>query len=438
MRKKYELVIEHIEKLIESERLKQGDKLPSIREISSRFNCSKSTVIRAYQELENKHKIYPVDKSGYYLADKINEIKKESIIDFSELMPDPNLLPYQQFNQCINIAINRYKNNLFNYSDVEGLSSFRKSLVKHFLDYNIYTKEEDIFITSGAQQALNILTQMSFSNDNDTILVEQPTYPLMLQLAKLHHQKIIGIKRDKNGINLDELENIFKNEKIKFFYMMPRFHNPLGSSLSENDKQKIVELAKKYQVYIIEDDYLVDLNHNKKSLPLYYYDLNDKVIYIKSFSKTFMPGIRIGAVILPRLLQSTFIEYKRCDDLSTSVLAQGALEIFINSHMYKKHIEKIKREYQKKIECIKDILKENVNQYIVNIPSNGFVIWFQLKPCIKVNTFIHRMKKKNIIIGDTNKYFIEESQENSFALCVSKLSINEIKEGMTIIMNEFK
>lgn len=110
--------------------------------------------------------------------------------------------------------------------------------------------------------------------------------------------------------------------------MISRFHNPLDTSYSEKDKKTIVELANKYDVYLVEDDYLVDLESNNKRLPAFYYDDNGRVIYIKSFSKTFMPGIRIGAAVINEELKKQFLIHKRCTDLNTSVLAQGALEIF--------------------------------------------------------------------------------------------------------------
>lgn len=136
-------------------------------------------------------------------------------------------------------------------------------------------------------------------------------------------------------------------------------HNPLGTSYSEKDKRCIAELAEKYDVYIVEDDYLADLDKSKKSLPIYYYDIWERVVYLKSFSKTFMPGIRLGAVILQEKLKSEFLKHKRYYDLSTSALEQGALEIYINSGMYKKHIQKNPVYIYEKNELFKGLLKKH-------------------------------------------------------------------------------
>ena len=441
MKKKYEMIIEYIEKLVEKRQIKQGERLPSIRDMVNKFKCNKSTVIRAYKELEINHKIYSIPKSGYYLVENKNiNNDKVDIINFSEVMPEPKLLPYKEFNHCINKAIELNKDNLFTYSKTQGIESLRKVLEKHFSENQIFTSYEKIVITSGAQQAINILSKMPFPNNKKNILVEQPTYRLINRLAELNKNKLIGIDRDYEGINLKKLEHIFKTDNIKFFYTIPRFHNPLGTHYSEKIKMKIVELADKYDVYIVEDDYLADIDNNKKFLPLYYYDTSQKVIYVKSFSKSFMPGIRIGAVVLHDNVKKIFLDYKECFDLNTSVLAQGALEIFINSGMYKNHIKKAKIEYKRKMDIVRDCL-DNIDQNEVEyyIPETGFFIWMKLPQCININMLVQRLKSKDVYITPADDFYIRKNpQENSFRICISKLNKNQIRKGIRILFDEVK
>lgn len=439
MEKKYELIIKYIEKLVASNQLKQGQRLPTIRALAIKHKCNKSTVIRAYKELELNHKIYAIPKSGYYLVEK-NELNKDEIeaIDFSEVLPEPKLLPYKEFNHCINRAVELYKNNLFSYSHAQGLKSLRKVLVDHFSEYQIFTSEEKIFITSGAQQALSILSKMPFPNGKKNILVEQPTYSLMHELVEINGDRLVGIKRDYDGIDLKELDKIFKYGNIKFFYTIPRMHNPLGTDYSEKEKKKIVELAEKYDVYIVEDDYLADIDTNKKVLPTYYYDTSERVIYVKSFSKAFMPGIRIGAVVIHEKLKKEFLKHKKLYDLNTSVLAQGALEIFINSGMYKNHIKKAQLEYRKKMDCLRQCLKGlNKNGIEFFIPPTGFFIWIRLPEKVNMNILIKRLEERKIYISSGEKFFIKNSSsESSFRICISKLTKDEIRTGIQILFEE--
>lgn len=439
MKKKYELIIEHIEKLVELNQLKQGERLPPIRTMANRFNCNKSTVIRAYKELEMNHKIYAIPKSGYYLVEKNNLNNDEyDCINFCRVMPEPKLLPYKEFNHCINKAIELYKNNLFSYSDAQGLESLRKVLVNHFSEHQVFTSEERIFITSGSQQALSILSKMPFPNGKKNILVEQPTYKLIHGVVEMNGDRLIGISRNYCGIDFKELERIFKDEDIKFFYTIPRFHNPLGTSYSEKEKQRIVELAEKYDVYVIEDDYLADIDTNKKALPMFYYDISKQVVYVKSFSKAFMPGIRIGAVVLHEELKNEFLTHKRYYDLNTSVLAQGALEIFINSGMYNNHIKKVRLEYRKKMNCLREYLKAlDTSEIEFFIPETGFFVWIRLPNRININTLVKRLKKKNIYISPGKEFFIKNnSNENSLRICISKLSEDKIRFGIKMLLEE--
>ncbi|SNS52714.1 transcriptional regulator, GntR family [Anaerovirgula multivorans] len=310
----------------------------------------------------------------------------------------------------------------------------------HFSEYQVFTTEEKIFITSGSQQALSILSNMPFPNGKKNILVEQPTYRLMQDMTILNGNKLIGIKRNFHGIDLKELEKIFKQESIKFFYTIPRFHNPLGTSYSEKEKMKIVGLAQKYDVYIVEDDYFIDIETNRKALPLYYYDTSKKVIYIKSFSKTFMPGIRIGAVVLHDHLKDEFFEHKRCHDQSTSVLAQGALEIFINSGMYKNHVRKIQREYGKKMTCLREFLKnQSIEGIEYFVPPTGFFIWVKLPPELNVNTLARRLKEKNILILTAKEFLtVDHQDENSFRIAISHLLVDQIRCGLKTVFEEIR
>jgi DNA-binding transcriptional MocR family regulator len=431
--RKYERVISYIEKLIANNELTQGERLPSIRELADKLKCNKATIIRAYKEMEINHRIYAIPKGGYYLVEKsVNRDECYSIIDFTEVLPDPKLLPYKEFNHCINKAVELYKSSLFTYGDIQGLESLRKVLVNHFSDQQVFAKEEKIFITNGSQQGLSILTEMSFSNGRNNVLVEQPTYSLVQRLVEINGDKLIGITRTSKGIDFNELEEIFKHGDIKFFYTIPRLHNPLGTSYTEKEKKKIIELAERYDVYIVEDDYLGDIDTDKKAAPIHYYDIWDRVIYVKGFSKTFMPGIRIGAVVLPEKLRMEFLKHKRCVDLGTAVLSQGALEIFISSGMYNKHIKKAQLEYRRKMDYVRELIKGiDTREMEINIPHTGFFIWIVLPDYANIKILERTLKDKRIHISSSKDFFIrDELCRNGIRLCISSLSKEQIRVGI--------
>ena len=250
--------------------------------------------IRGYKELEIMNMIYSVSKSGHYIA-KSKRIKenKDKQINFMSSIPDNSVIPYTELKLCINKAIDTYKDAMFSYAvSPQGTQSLRQVLSKQLQNSQIFTKVDNIFITSGVQQILDILSRMPFPGGKKNVLVEQPTYTGILNILKLNNVNILGIKRNQDGIDFNNLETIFKYGNVKFFYVMPRLQNPSGYSYNKNGKKKIADLAARYNVYIVEDDYLGELEINTKADPLYCFDQFEKVIYIKTYSKTIMQGLR--------------------------------------------------------------------------------------------------------------------------------------------------
>ena len=438
---KYEAIIDYIKNKISLGEIKAGEKLPSIRELSDKFLCSKVTVVRAYDMLEKEHIVYSIPKSGHYLIESDLNLSNNTFdgkIDFSAAAPDSSILPYDDFQHCINQAMNLYKDKLFYYSNVQGFESLIESVVKQLQDYQVFTDKQQVFITTGSQQAINILTMMGFPNGKENVLVEQPTYHGVINSLQLNNIKTIGIRRNYNGIDYNELERIFKYENIKFFYIIPRFHNPTGFSYSNKEKKNILKLCEKYDVYVVEDDYLADLEVDRKSDPIYALDSSSRVIYLKSYSKILIPGLRISAVVLPKILTETFKEYKKWNDLNTSMLSQGALEIYIKSGMFNEHVKNLRRIYFERMgylnNLIRDFQDSNVKWYI---PSSGFFACLEIANRVNSKDIIKRLSMKKILLEDTSQFYLKNHVDNKFLrLSISRVSNEEINRGITIIIKE--
>ena len=304
-------------------------------------------------------------------------------------------------------------------------------------NYQIFTKPDNIIITSSSQQALNILSIMPFPNRKSNILVEQPTYYGMIKYLELNNIPTLGINRDFNGINLDELEKLFKYGNIKFFYSIPRFHNPTGTSYSKLEKQEIIKLAEKYDVYIVEDDIAADLDVNKKNDPMFSYDTSSKVIYLKSYSKILMPGLRVAALILPDLLINSFLEYKKWTDISSPILSQGALEIYIKNGMFDAHMKQLVSLYNSRISCLKNILLEYKHPNIQhNVPESGYFGCIYVNGSLKYDKIITSLHHKNIRIFNTDQCFLKEYKcNNYFRITISEVNERQINKNIPIILD---
>ncbi|MCF6409843.1 PLP-dependent aminotransferase family protein [Pseudalkalibacillus salsuginis] len=434
MSTKYEQIIKEIEVRMGDGRLKPGSRLPSVRAFSKELQCSINSVIKAYNELEKGHRIYSVPKSGYFLVgrNKTDGDIVQGLIDFCSAGPDPSKMPYRDYQHCMNQAIDLYKEEMFHYSEPLGLTSLRHQLSKQLQDLQVFTPPERICIVSGSQQALDLLVSLPFPNGKAEICVEQPTHFSFIESLSTRGLKAIGIEMTNSGIDLDHLEETFKEGNIKFFYTVSRFQNPTGYSYSNEEKRKIVELAQKYDVYIIEDDYMGDLDTRRKADPMFAYDPSGRIIYTKSFSKVLLPGLRLGLAVLPEALLESFTKAKFAADVHTPVLTQGALEIYLQSGMFMSHIDKLRKQYKKK----GTILKQSYLQYLppeaeFTGGDSGFYSTIKVPGRLKARHLVDHLKKKNVLVQDaTNMYLPDYRKENRIRLSVSQVPDAKIKIGV--------
>jgi DNA-binding transcriptional MocR family regulator len=341
-------------------------------------------------------------------------------------------MPYLEFQHCINQAIEHYKEELFTYSDQQGSYSLRVQLVKHLQNLQVFTQAERLVVVSGSQQALHLLVSMPFPNGKNNILIEQPTYFGFIESLTLHQATAFGIELSMKGIDLDRLEYIFRNNDIKFFYIIPRFHNPLGHCYTNFEKEKIVELAEKYDVYIVEDDFLGDLDPDAKSDPLFSFNPSGRVIYIKSFSKIFLPGLRIAAVVLPSLMNSNFLRYKFSSDFNSSALSQGALEIYLKSGMFTSHLKKIKEVYHTKMQTLVEACDSLLPAHThFSKPTSGFYLSISLPEHVTAKQIVHMLNEQHIYVDDASRFFLPEYKRDTLLrLSISQVNTNTIKRGI--------
>ena len=328
---KYQAVVSFLKKGIESGKFPTGSRLPSIRQLSQDFHCSKDTVQRALLELRHEKYLYAKPQSGYYI------LEQGQHQDLEIEVTDEHASAYDDFRLCVNETLIGRENYLFNYYDnQEGLEELRQSVHQLLFNQALYCKPDQLVLTSVTQQALFILSQINFPSKGEEILVEQPTYHRMNRLLVAQELAYQTIERRIDGIDLEELEEQFKSGKIKFFYTIPRFHYPLGHSYSDQEKRAILDLANQYGVYIVEDDYLGDLDP-RKGQTFHYLDTEDRVIYIKSFSTSLFPALRITALILPNALKEAFVSYKNILDYDSNLIMQKALSLYIDSQLFEKN-----------------------------------------------------------------------------------------------------
>ena len=433
---KYENTAETIKEKILNGTYKSGGRLPSILTLADELSLNTDTVIRAYKLLESEHLIYAAPKSGYYVVKSTGDIEEtSSMIDMLTTNPANDVNPYKDFYHCMEKAISLYEHKLFAYSPAKGMPELIIVLRKHLVSHQIFAKEEEIFITTGAQQALFILASMNFPSGHDAVLVEQPTYHVMLEAIKTNQTPVIGIRRTENGLELAELEMILAQNRIKFFYLMPRFQNPTGYSYTNAQKKEILRLAGKYNTYIVEDDYLADLEINRKSDPFSSFDTERRVVYVKSFSKTLLPGLRLGMAIIPDPLQGEFIRRKNIIDLNSSVFSQGALEIYLRSSMYEAHVNHTKAFYKKKMDILNAECKRELKGTArCHVPPTGIFAYIEAGDEKFPANAIDILEKNGLLAMSTNSSYIENfSHPEGIRLCICRTDVKSIQRAVQIL-----
>ena len=412
---KYQEVSLQIRQQIEEGIYKKGDRLPSIREMIQQYECNKDTILKALHLLKEESLIYPVEKSGYYVLKNRVPVRNTTKIG----LPNPLQFPIEDFRKCLNESVMAsYEGASSQKESIRGDCELIEAMVPLLESYGVYAKESQLSITTGTQQALYILLQLIGTGG---LLLEQPTYSRLNQLVKelgIPYQ-LIEREQTQDTISLEKLEQIFQSGTIRYFYTISRFHNPLGMSYPDSVKKKIVELAEKYQVYIIEDDYMADYERGTAT-PLHYFDTNERVIYVKSFSSILFSAFKMGIVVLPNALIKEFEKRKQLLDFDSNLLMQKTLALFIQNGLFEKHRQKMVAHYHEKSQQFRQLLEQSS---LENIHLHGTQLLLENSQLSLLKEQLHA----EITINTLEDAYIEEKTPQIFSLDVYALSIGEMQ-----------
>ncbi len=453
---KYIQIAGHIKKLIDNRKINDGEKLPTIRELCDFLNVNKVTIVNAYKKLKADGYAYQKVGSGTYAKrrETISSFNREYskifkelssddlkyIIDFTGETNSDVYFPIEDFKHVINKVLDRDGANALINKEALGYEDLRKTINKAF--WNEKLDLNNILIVSGAQQGIDIASK-AIVNINDNVVVEKPTYGGAISVFKWRRANIFELNLESDGVDLQELEEVLKKNNISCFYTMSYFHNPTGISYSLEKKIRLLELAKKYDFYIIEDDYLSELiyDDNIKHQPLKSLDKYERVIYIKSFSKIFLPGIRLGYMITPSSFNESIQSSKINTDISTSSLMQRALELYITEGFWKKNIDYQQRMYKEKYLLMKELINKELSNKVSYIdPKGGLYFYLEMKnKNINSRELFYRLKKKNLFITPGAILFKDSSNgDYYFRISFSQASKEKIVEGINLIKEELK
>lgn len=400
-------------------------KLPSIRGMAIRFSCSNSTVIKAYSELENQGVIYAAPKSGYFINQNSTDQGKE--FDFYSGIPLSSYLPFDSMEKAYASSFRENNMSIMNYSYSRGYDKLRELLAESF---PMPVDKDNVFILSGTQNFINLIVAMTTRNQQN-ILVEDPTYNLLLGALDAYGKKPRHIRRDLDGLDLDTLEKKAAAGDFRYFFTMTRNHNPLGTSLSDQQRSRLLELAEKYDFYIVEDDYLKELSSDD----CLFHENPDRVIYVRSFSKTISPSLRLCAMIVPDALRSEISKTNSYMNTGASLISQDVLHRYLTGDAYLKNTRILRDRIEEKCTLLKAALKDC--PYRSHVPDVGLYAYIELPEDFRTMELLDNLDAKGMRFR-SDVEFSADREVRGLRISLSRVEKKAIEKGIHELLQEMK
>ena len=356
----------------------------------------------------------------------------ESIISFGGGLPNPISFPEKELSVSMQNVVRDFGSKVFQYSVTAGLLQLREYLAARYNQkFNMGITAEDIIITTGSQQALDLLAKVLL-NENDNIFIEKPGYLGAIQAFSQYTPVFNPIELENDGINTEKLENLLNCKKIKFGYVVPNFQNPTGITYSRTKREKIFELMEKHKFVLIEDDPYGELRFENKSLPYIGGCRNSYSVVLGSFSKIITPGMRLGYIICKNSeLLKAVNTAKEAADLHTNIFAQYVIWDYLKNNDLERHIAKIRELYKKQssamIEAIKKYFPENIKY---TIPEGGMFMWVTLPKGQSAIKLFYKAIENKVAFVPGDPFYVNEKDVNAMRLNYTNASPETIFEGI--------
>ena len=361
-----------------------------------------------------------------------------TVVSLSAGNPAPEAFPAKEIAEISNRILTEDPIAALQYSVTEGYAPLRKAVAERMkTKYNVGRDSDDIIITSGAQQVMDLITK-STVNEGDTVICEAPSFIGSLNSFRSYNARLCGVPLESDGMNIEALENALKNEKnVRFIYIITNFQNPSGVTTSLEKRKKIYELAKKYGVMIIEDDPYGELRISGENVPpIKSFDEDGVVCYAGSFSKVLSPGMRLGYVIAPKPIVSKMVVCKQGEDVHTNAWAQMVAHRFMTEYDFEGHLENLRAIYRKKVNfCLELLDKYLVPNKISYQPiEGGLFIWCKLPDGVDMNDFCKQAVLRKVCVVPGNAFLTNEAEQcSSFRINFSTPTDEQLEKGIRIL-----
>ncbi|MDK9777921.1 MULTISPECIES: PLP-dependent aminotransferase family protein [unclassified Vibrio] len=453
---RYRQLAELFKTQIQQNTWRAGEKLPSVRITSQSHSVSAGTVLQAYQLLEAQGWVTAKPQSGYFVTAELERLEASNsessvlrvsvndelygflkhqalpeAIKLGSAFPDPTLFPLDALNRNLASSGRKMAPDSLLDNLPPGSEALRRLIAQRYIQQGMSLTHDDIVITSGALEALNLSLQ-AVTQPGDTVVVESPTFYGALQAIERLGLNAIEVSVDaEDGHSLEQLAEVFKNHDIKACWLMTNFHNPTGTSLSAQKKQRVIELANQHDVYVIEDDVYAELYFSdSKPVALKSFDTQERVLHCGSLSKSLCPGYRLGWVVNKRFNEA-IQKLQLMSTLSGSAPIQQGVAHYLQNDSYDNHLRKLRKTLQRRqqrfIELLEQYLPAQVNFYL---PQGGYFLWLALPKGVSSKTLYQALLAEQVTIAHGKLFSLDAQFENYLRLNTSLAADENVEQAI--------
>jgi 2-aminoadipate transaminase len=344
---------------------------------------------------------------------------------------------------CCNAVLRREGARILQYGATDGYPPLRKALLDLLRNDGVQAREENLLITDGCQQALDLICKV-FLRPGDTVVLENPTYPGTIAVLAAARARCLGVPvRTDNGsgttpgLDLAALEQTLAANRVKLMLLMPDFHNPTGLSMTLEARRKLLEIASKHQVPIVEDHIYACLLARGERLPsLKHLDRANIVVQTDSFSKVAFPGLRVGWITAPANVIDRLRVVKQTTDLHTDQLSQAVMAEFTRRGLLQQQVERVRKLCASRLAAVEEALVRHMpSDTRWTHPNGGMSIWLELPAGFDANELLVRARERGVVFAPGRYFYVQSPQPNTLRLGFSGLQERQIARGIAILGN---
>jgi 2-aminoadipate transaminase len=365
--------------------------------------------------------------------------KAADMVSFAAGYPDPASFPWSDLRAIASELLSGSDGSTLQYGPTRGHKPLIESVLGVLAARGIEAPLEDVIITSGSQQGLDLVSRVLIS-PGDVVLVELPAYTGAISAFKNMQAELVGVKQDAYGINLDDLDEVCLRERkagrrVNLLYLVPNFQNPTGLLLSLEKRRRLVEWAERRDVLIIEDDpygslYFEDVASAAETRPIGADDPHGRVIYLSTFSKTLAPGFRVGWMVAPAALIERFDTAKQAIDLTSGILDQRIVHEAITRGVIDRIAPSLRQLYHRKRAAMEQALRRELGDRLTwLVPKGGFFLWARLASGYDDVSLLDRALEQKLVFVIGSAFYVDGSGHDRIRLSFSAPSIDRIDEG---------